>query len=137
MDKIKETIELLKELISSFGEGLKNDITSISHKTKIILCSLGVFGIISVIYPPIFIFVIATIIWLMVTSVPIILIGSCIIMFSIYLIVTLTDSKKPYLGALISSIITLLLVCCGIYCIYNWVLVEAIDVYTSILSDIF
>ena len=58
MKRFTETLYNIKDAIEIFWEGLKDDINSIkiSLKWKIILCSLFIFGIVSYIYPPIFIF---------------------------------------------------------------------------------
>ena len=73
MKRFTETLYNIKDAIEIFWEGLKDDINSIkiSLKWKIILCSLFIFGIVSYIYPPIFIFTIALFCWLMIVSVPV------------------------------------------------------------------
>lgn len=139
MKRFTETLYNIKDAIEIFWEGLKDDINSIkiSLKWKIILCSLFVFGIVSYIYPPIFIFTMALLCWLMIVSVPIIIIGGVVIFGGFYIIYNLIESRYPYLGALLSVIISIVFIGFGIYAIWNWILVEAFSVLGQIIIDIF
>ena len=139
MKRFTETLYNIKDAIEVFWEGLTDDIKriKISLKWKIILCSLFIFGIISFIYPPIFIFTIALLCWLMIVSVPIIIIGGIVIFGSFYIIYNLIESRYPYLGALISGLISVVFIVFGIYAIWNWILVEAFSVLGQIIIDIF
>jgi hypothetical protein len=139
MKRFTETLYNIKDAIEIFWEGLKDDINSIkiSLKWKIILCSLFVFGIVSYIYPPIFIFTIALLCWLMIVSVPIIIIGGVVIFGGFYVIYNLIESRYPYLGALLSVIISIVFIGLGIYAIWNWILIEAFSVLGQIIIDIF
>jgi hypothetical protein len=139
MKRFTETLYNIKDAIEIFWEGLKDDINSIkiSLKWKIILCSLFVFGIVSYIYPPIFIFTIALLCWLMIVSVPIIIIGGVVIFGGFYVIYNLIESRYPYLGALLSVIISIVFIGLGIYAIWNWILIEAFSVLRQVIIDIF
>ena len=139
MKRFTETLYNIKDAIGYFVEGLKDDINNIkiSLKWKIILCSLFIFGIVSYIYPPIFIFTIALLCWLMIVSVPIIIIGGVVIFGGLYIICNLIESRYPYLGALLSVIISIVFIGCGIYAIWHWILVEAFSVLGQIIIDIF
>lgn len=139
MKRFTETLYNIKDAIEIFWEGLKDDINSIkiSLKWKIILCSLFVFGIVSYIYPPIFIFTIALLCWLMIVSVPIIIIGGVVIFGGFYVIYNLIESRYPYLGALLSVIISIVFIGLGIYAIWNWILIEAFSVLGQVIIDIF
>lgn len=139
MKRFTETLYNIKDAIGYFVEGLKDDINNIkiSLKWKIILCSLFIFGIISFIYPPIFIFTIALLCWLMIVSVPIIIIGGIVIFGSFYIIYNLIESRYPYLGALLSGLISIVFIGCGIYAIWHWILDEAFSVLGQIIIDIF
>ena len=139
MKRFTETLYNIKDAIGFFIEGLKDDINNIniSLKWKIILCSLFIFGIVSYIYPPIFVFTVATLLWLMYVATPIIIIGSLVFMASVYLIFISLESRYPYLGALLSVIISIVFIGCGIYAIWHWILVEAFSVLGQIIIDIF
>ena len=139
MKRFTETLYNIKDAIGYFVEGLKDDINNIkiSLKWKIILCSLFIFGIVSYIYPPIFIFTIALLCWLIIVSVLIIIIGSIVLFGSLYIIYNLIESRYPYLGALLSGLISIVFIGCGIYAIWHWILVEAFSVLGQIIIDIF
>ena len=140
MKRFAETLYNIKDAIGYFWEGLKDDIKNInkiSLKWKIILCSLFIFGIVSYIYPPIFIFTIALLCWLMIVSIPIIIIGSIVLFGSLYIIYNLIESRYPYLGALLSGLISIVFIGCCIFAIWNWVLAEAFYVLRQIIIDIF
>lgn len=139
MKRFTETLYNIKDAIEIFWEGLKDDINSIkiSLKWKIILCSLFIFGIVSYIYPPIFIFTIALLCWLMIVSVPIIIIGGVVIFGGFYVIYNLIESRYPYLGALLSVIISIVFIGFGIYAIWDWILIEAFSVLRQVIIDIF
>ena len=139
MNKFLEVLKNIKFAIEVFCEGLIYDITSINlTRTQIGLCVFAVLFIItSFIYPPIFVFTIATLLWLMCVATPIIIIGSLVFMASVYLIFISLESTKPYLWSLISGIIVITMICFGCYCIYDWILVEAFNVYGDIVKDIF
>lgn len=139
MKRFKEIINAIKESVEIFCDGLKDDINNIkiSLKWKIILCSVFIFGIISYIYPPIFIFTIALLCWLIIVSIPIIIIGSIVLFGSLYIIYNFIASKYPYLGALLSVILSIVFIGCGIYAIWHWILIEAFSVLGQIIIDIF
>ena len=139
MKRFAETLYNIKDAIGYFGEGLKDDIKSIKIplKWKIIICSLFIFGIVSFIYPPVFIFTIALLCWLMIVSIPIIIIGSIVLFGSLYIIYNFIESRYPYLGALLSALISIVFIGCGIFAIWNWVLAEAFYVLEQIIIDIF
>lgn len=139
MKRFTETLYNIKDTIGYFGEGLKDDINNIkiSLKWKIILCSLFIFGIVSYIYPPIFIFTIALLCWLIIVSVSIIIIGGIVLFCSLYIIWNLIESRYPYLGALLSGLISIVFIGCGIHAIWNWILSEAFSVLRQIIIDIF
>ena len=88
MKRFAETLYNIKDAIGYFWEGLKDDIKNIeiSLKWKIIICCLFTFGIVSFIYPPVFIFTIALLCWLMIVSIPIIIIGGIVLFGSLYII---------------------------------------------------
>lgn len=139
MKRFTEIKDIIKESVEIFWEGLKDDIKSIkiSLKWKIILCSLFIFGIVSYIYPPIFIFTIALLCWLMIVSVPIIIIGGVVIFGGFYIVYNLIESRYPYLGALLSVILSIVFIGFGIYAIWDWILIEAFSVLKQVIIDIF
>jgi hypothetical protein len=73
----------------------------------------------------------------MIVSVPIIIIGGVVIFGGFYVIYNLIESRYPYLGALLSVIISIVFIGLGIYAIWNWILIEAFSVLGQIIIDIF
>ncbi len=142
MKRFKEIKNTIKEGVEMFWDGLKDEISDIKNikislKWKIIFCSVFTFGIVSLVYPPIFIFTIALLCWVAIVSIPIIIIGLIVILCSLYIICNLIETRYPYLGALLSGLISIVFIISGIYAIWHWVLPDAFSSLGQIINDIF